>query len=434
MQNMNQTTHYKNLRASSAKIVHQVLEQGQSLSTALPDEQQMLNEKDRALMQEICFGIMRVLPELDFYVQSLMKKPLTGKSRIYHNLLLVGIYQMCYTRIPLHAAINETVSAAVKLGGTKLKGLINGVLREFSRQKDHLQKSYQQQEAQKKHLNHPDWLRNKIKTAYPEQWQTILENNNRRPPMWLRINQQHHTAETYQQLLAQQSIIASLDDNLPCALRLETPLPVTKLPGFSQGWVSVQDLSAQYAAYWLAAQNGESILDLCAAPGGKTAHILEQAPEANVIAVDIDKDRLKRIKENLSRLQLHADIKVGDALNPQQWHNGSQFDRILLDAPCSATGVIRRHPDIKWLRKEADIKVLVDVQYRILNKIWPYLKENGILLYATCSILPEENQQQISRFLVEHTNAILQDEMKQHLPIESGGDGFFYAKIKKIHK
>lgn len=256
--------------------------------------------------------------------------------------------------------------------------------------------------------------------------------------MWLRVNQLHHTREDYLQLMQQVGLEAEPHKIYQDALRLMTPCAVKDLPGFSHGWVTVQDASAQGCVALLDPQNGEQILDLCAAPGGKTTHILEAAPKAQVMAVDIDEQRLQRVKENLQRLQLQAEVRQGDGCQPEQWCGAQQFDRILLDAPCSATGVIRRHPDIKWLRRDSDINELASLQQQILQAIWPHLKSGGVLLYSTCSILPQENSQQITTFLQQHADAKLSETGnvalpgKQNLPHPEDGDGFFYAKLIKI--
>ena len=428
---MNKKLH-SNIRAICAQAIFNVLEDGQSLSTALTLSSHKIAEKDRALVQEICFGVMRVLPELNFYIHTLMSKVLTGKNRVLHYLLLVGIYQILYTRIPEHAAVGETVNAVNDLKKSALKGLVNGVLREFLRQQASLQQKFiQDNKQQTSQTLHPSWLLNRLKQAYPQQWQNIINANNQKPPMWLRVNLNHYSVSEYQQLLAEQQIESEAFADLPCAIRLLSPVNVTKLPYFAEGAVTVQDLSAQYAAYLLAPKNGEQILDMCAAPGGKTTHILEIAPKANLLAVDVDASRAKRIEENLARLKQVAEVKVGDGLTPEKWCSGRQFDRILLDSPCSATGVIRRHPDIKWLRRDSDIAQLTELQHAILTNIWSYLKTDGTLVYATCSILPDENKLQIERFLKENSNAQLVGDMKQFLPTAQGGDGFFYAVLKK---
>ncbi|WP_272525705.1 16S rRNA (cytosine(967)-C(5))-methyltransferase RsmB [Providencia sp. PROV196] len=420
-----------NLRSIAATAIFQVLDNGQSLSTVLPDLQRNINDKDKALLQEICFGVLRYLPKLEWFISQLMEKPLTGKQRTLHYLIMVGIYQLLYTRIPPHAALAETVDGAVALKKPQLKGLINGVLRSFQRQQVQLEERIANNTSQ---YLHPSWLLKRLQTAYPEDWQSIIEANNQRPPMWLRVNSQHHTAAQYLNLLEQSEITAHLHPSHPNAIRLDEPTAVSRLPGFEDGWSTVQDVSAQGCAELLEPQNGESILDLCAAPGGKTTHILELAPRANVIAVDIDEYRLKRVKENLIRLKQHAVVIQGDGTQPEKWAKDQQFDCILLDAPCSATGVIRRHPDIKWLRRDSDINELAQLQAQILEAIWPYLKPGGTLLYATCSIMPEENGKQIQNFLSKHNDASLNDGTDaglQVLPSTNGGDGFFYARLVK---
>ncbi|ENU1228972.1 16S rRNA (cytosine(967)-C(5))-methyltransferase RsmB [Providencia rettgeri] len=420
-----------NLRSIAATAINQVLDNGQSLSTVLPDLQRNINDKDKALLQEICFGVLRYLPKLEWFISQLMEKPLTGKQRTLHYLIMVGIYQLLYTRIPPHAALAETVDGAVALKKPQLKGLINGVLRSFQRQQAQLEERIANNTSQ---YLHPSWLLKRLQTAYPDDWQSIIEANNQRPPMWLRVNSQHHTAAQYLNLLEQSEITAHLPPSHPNAIRLDEPTAVSRLPGFVDGWSTVQDVSAQGCAELLEPQNGENILDLCAAPGGKTTHILELAPKANVIAVDIDEHRLKRVKENLIRLKQHAIVIQGDGTQPEKWAKDQQFDRILLDAPCSATGVIRRHPDIKWLRRDSDINELSQLQAQILEAIWPYLKPGGTLVYATCSIMPEENGKQIQNFLSKHNDASLNDGTDaglQVLPSTNGGDGFFYARLIK---
>jgi 16S rRNA (cytosine967-C5)-methyltransferase len=354
-----------------------------------------------------------------------------------HYLLMVGIYQLVHTRIPAHAALAETVEGAVALKRPQLKGLINGVLRQFQRQQEDL---IQRMENTDSRYLHPSWLLNRIKKAYPEQWEGIIEANNQRPPMWLRVNRIHHSRDEYLTLLQAAGIDAASHPEYADALRLLTPSAVSELPGFADGWVTVQDASAQGSVDLLDPQDGEMILDLCCAPGGKTTHILEAAPKAHVLAVDVDKQRLVRVNENLQRLKLHAEVKQGDGREPQSWAGDRQFDKILLDAPCSATGVIRRHPDIKWLRRDSDIAELAGLQREILDAIWPRLKANGVMVYATCSILPEENSQQIKAFLNDHPEAqlvetgSLENPGRQNLPHAEDGDGFYYAKLIKSAK
>ncbi|RPD93322.1 16S rRNA (cytosine(967)-C(5))-methyltransferase RsmB [Candidatus Pantoea deserta] len=425
-----------NLRSLSAQLIERVIDKGESLSAILPGAQKKLTDKDGALVQEICFGVLRTLPQLEALIGKLMARPLTGKQRVLHYLIMVGLYQLLYTRVPAHAALAETVAGAEVLKRANLKGLLNGVLRQFQRQQAELLAEVDQ--GPQKHL-HPAWLLQRLQQAWPEEWQQIVEANNQRPPMWLRVNRQYHSRDAWLALLNDSERTASAADVAPDALRLDTPAPVGQLPGFADGWVTVQDLSAQRCALLLAPENGEQILDLCAAPGGKTTHILEIAPEAQVMAVDVDAQRLIRVQENLQRLRMQAEVKQGDGRTPQAWCGDRQFDRILLDAPCSATGVIRRHPDIKWLRRDRDIAELATLQRDILEAVWSHLKPGGTLLYATCSVLPEENQAQISAFLSRHADAradILpggKEDGLQVFPTVEGGDGFFYAKLVKAH-
>lgn len=423
-----------NLRSLAAQAVEQVVENGQSLSNVLPPMQNKVSDKDKALLQELCFGVLRTLSQLDWLVSKLMSRPMAGKQRTIHYLIMVGLYQLMHTRIPPHAALAETVEGAVAIKRQQFKGLINGVLRQFQRQQETLLAEFNRQEER---FLHPAWLLQRLRKAWPEQWEAIVEANNQRPPMWLRVNRQHHTRDEWLALLSESGITGFPHPRYPDAVRLETPVSVSVLPGFEKGWVTVQDASAQGCVYLLEPKNGELILDLCAAPGGKTTHILEAAPQAKVLAVDVDPGRIKRVHENLERLNMQAEVKTGDGRYPQQWCGDQQFDRILLDAPCSATGVIRRHPDIKWLRRNSDIRELAQLQSDILDAIWPHLKRGGTLLYATCSIMPEENKQQVAAFLARTPDAELKqtgtptDPGIQNLPAPDEGDGFFYAKLIK---
>jgi 16S rRNA (cytosine967-C5)-methyltransferase len=423
-----------NLRSLAALAIEQVLEQGQSLSNVLPVMQQKVADKDRALLQELSFGVLRTLSQLDWLINKLMARPMTGKQRSVHYLIMVGLYQLLHTRIPPHAALAETVEGAVAIKRPQLKGLINGVLRQFQRNQESLLEEFA---ATENRFLHPAWLVKRIKKAYPKQWQSVLDANNQRPPMWLRVNRNHHTRDEWLTLLEQAGMKGFAHEAYSDAVRLETPAPVFALPGFDEGWVTVQDASAQGCMNYLTPKNGEVILDLCAAPGGKTTHILEVAPAANVLAVDVDEQRLSRVYENLKRLGMKAEVKQGDGRYPSQWCGEKQFDRILLDAPCSATGVIRRHPDIKWLRRDRDIAELAQLQAEILDATWAHLKPGGTLVYATCSILPEENCEQISAFLKRTPDAALHETGNaehpgvQNLPAAEEGDGFFYAKLIK---
>lgn len=346
-------------------------------------------------------------------------------------------------RIPDHAAVSETVAATGALKNRQMKALVNGVLRNFVRASE--SKALKKQEILPASIeyNHPSWFIKKVQQGYPNRWQEILEANQQKPPMWLRVNQQHHTSTEYQSLLATAEIDVNTIEPLSHAIELTRPTDVTKLPGFEQGWISVQDAAAQQAARLLNCQRGDVVLDCCAAPGGKTCHILEQHSDiASMTAIDIEASRLVRVEENLTRLGLKAKVIAADAANSKTWWDGQKFDRILLDAPCSGTGVIRRHPDIKWLRKASDIDALVALQQQILKETWSLLKPGGTLLYVTCSVLPQENSEQIKHFLQNNTDAELltidgNDKAEkeligwQLLPGEKNMDGFYYAKLLK---
>lgn len=431
-----------NIRAIAAQICFSVVDKGRSLAEEIPQNSSRIAAKDKGLLQEICYGVLRYLPELEYTVQQLMDKPLKGKQRSCHFLLLVGIYQLKYMRIPDHAAVSETVAATSSLKAKHFKNLVNAILRSFQR----MQKEQIESEEASNHLpsdaikyNHPSWFIKKVQLAYPEQWQGVLAANQEKPPMWLRVNQSQNTITDYKKALIDAEIAIAAEDPLSGALKLAQATDVNKLPDFSVGAASVQDAAAQQAARLLDCQRGDKVLDSCAAPGGKTCHILELAPDIeSMTALDIDDKRLARVQENLERIGLSAELVAADAADPSTWWQGDQFDRILLDAPCSATGVIRRHPDIKWLRKASDIESLVSLQRDILKKTWSLLKPGGTLLYATCSILPAENSEQIKAFLAKQEDAELIDLPEnqgnigwQILPGEQDMDGFYYAKLRK---
>lgn len=427
-----------NVRAAAAEVIYQVVDQGQSLATALPAAQQGIKPRDHALLQEICYGVLRWLPRLESVTQSLMDKPLKGKQRVFHHLILVGLYQLGYMRIPAHAAVAETVDATKTLKKPQLRGLINAILRNYQRQQEELDQQAMSHDAGK--YGHPGWLLKLLREHYPTQLDAVTAANNTKAPMWLRVNRRHHSRDQYLTLLDGTDIRATVHPQAGDALKLERACDVQLLPGFADGWVSVQDAAAQLAVDYLKPQAGELILDCCAAPGGKTAHILEREPSASVVAIDCDEQRLLRIKDNLQRLQLDAEVLCADARYPQQWWQGSAFDRILLDAPCSATGVIRRHPDIKWLRRADDIAALATLQAEILDAMWQQLKPGGTLVYATCSILPQENREQVKAFLARTPDAVLAEGAdngtadapgRQILPGEEDMDGFYYAVLEK---
>lgn len=427
------------VRTVAALALDEVIRQGRSLSAVLPAWQGKVAPKDRPLLQELCYGVARWFHRLDAIAQRLLQKPFKAKDTDVHALILLGLYQMLHLRVPDHAAVSATVAATGELKKPWARGLVNGVLRNFQRQRDELLAASEDDEVAR--FSHPRWLIEKLRAAYPEQWQAILNANNQHPPMALRVNHSKVKRDEYRQRLTELGIESA---HTPCnedGLILARAVDVESLPGFAAGEVSVQDSAAQLAAELLDAQPGERILDACAAPGGKTAHVLERQPSVQMVALDHDGERLQRLHENLQRLQLSASVITGDAANPAEWWDGQRFDRIMLDAPCSATGVIRRHPDIKLLRRNEDINQLAGLQGSILRALWPLLKPGGVLLYVTCSVLPQENVRQLQSFCREQPGArempltagwgMAQSIGRQILPGEAGMDGFYYARLRK---
>jgi len=427
----------QNPRARAARILAQVTRDGRSLSRATENVSSASGD-DHALIQEMCYGVLREYHRLSAIVTSLLKKPLKEKDADMQALLLLGLYQLIYMRVPDHAAVSETVAATTVLKKGWARGMVNGVLRNFQRQQENL--LAQADTTEESRWSHPQWLINALREAWPADWQAVLTANNQRPPMYLRINTAKISAGDYLQLLEKNGIAANRSKLTKSAIQLEQPQDVTVLPGFAEGWLSVQDEAAQQAAFLMALEPGQRVLDVCAAPGGKTVHMLELA-EVEIVAVDVDAARLQRVEENLQRLGNTARCIAGDARTPKEWWDGQPFDRILLDAPCSATGVIRRHPDIKLLRRESDIKKLVALQAQILDAIWPLLKPGGMLVYATCSVLPEENARQITAFVDRQPDTQINKISvpwgtpamagQQVLPGNNGMDGFYYACLEK---
>jgi 16S rRNA (cytosine967-C5)-methyltransferase len=430
-----------NIRALAARILVDVHVHGVSLTDALLDRLPAVRElQDQGLVQEMCYGVSRWWWHLDAILALLLDKPLKAKDADIKHLMMVGLYQLHYMRVPDHAAVAETVSACLTLKKTWAKNLVNAVLRNYQRRAEQLHAQLKDNPVAE--YSHPQWLLDAIKHAWPQHWQAILQANNARPPMALRVNLLKVQRRDYLNQLALASITAHATAYTDSGVLLEQPLPVTQLPGFQDGLVSVQDGAAQLAATLLQLAPGQRVLDVCAAPGGKTAHILEsQADLQELVAVDIDAERLQKVSDNLQRLGLTANVIAGDAQQPQSWWDGEAFDRILLDAPCSASGVIRRHPDIKQLRKPDDMQRLVENQQHILSAVWPLLKSGGMILYATCSIVPQENEWQIRDFLQSHTDAstvqvpgtwgMALEYGRQILPGQDDMDGFYYACLIK---
>ena len=430
-----------NTRATAARVLTQVFVDGNSLSAALPAVlSNIKNTQDKGLIQEMCYGVMRWYPRLEWVANHLVDRPLKVRDRDVLNLILLGLYQFMFLRIPPHAVVNETVNAVKELGKPWARHMINAVLRTFQRDREQILITLEGNEEAA--TAHPAWLLGMIRKNWPDDWQRIVQANNQRPPMTLRVNLQKIDQTGYLQLLLSNGIDAKVAPFTEYGVELENPVDVNELPGFDQGWVSVQDAAAQLAAPLLDVQPEHKVLDACAAPGGKSAHILELQPKLqDLIALDIDQKRLVRIIDNLQRLHLQARLVCGDATMPEKWWDGTLFDRILLDAPCSASGVIRRHPDIKRLRRPEDVVALVELQRQILNALWPLLKPGGMLLYVTCSILPEENDKQITTFLNHHEDAVENriaagwghgvNVGRQILPGENNMDGFYFVSIYK---
>lgn len=428
-----------NLRLLSARIINEVTE-GRSLSDSLETRLSSLEDtRDQAFVQALCYGVCRYYTRLDIMLSHLLKKPMKAKDSDLHALLLVGLYQLMEMRIPEYAAVTETVNAADKFKKSWGRGLVNAVLREYLRNREALEAKMNDEEES--HYAHPEWWIAAIQKAWSQDWQAILTANNDHPPFALRVNQQRKTRAAYLLELKEKGIEAESIPETENGIILASPINVEALPGFAKGDVSVQDGAAQLAAEILNVKKGMRVLDACAAPGGKLTHILEIAPALTVIAIEKEATRMASIQENLSRLQLKAECHCEDAMDIEKWWDGQLFDRILIDAPCSASGVIRRHPDIKLLREPEDISMLAHEQLSLLQALWPLLKPGGLLVYATCSIFPEENTETLRLFLENNSDAVEEKiQASWGMPCEIGRqilpgmhkmDGFYYARVKK---
>jgi 16S rRNA (cytosine967-C5)-methyltransferase len=430
-----------NPRLAAAKALAAVLNGKASLNSSLPRELDKVEARDRGLTQDLAFGTARWQPRLSALAERLLQKPFKAADADVEALLLVGLYQLLYTRIPAHAAIGETVGCAEKLKKPWAKALLNAVLRRAQRESGEILAELERDPVVR--TAHPRWLQKSLKAFWPEQWEAICAANNAHPPMILRVNRRHQARDLYLQRLVELSIGARPSVFSADGIVLDQACDVRELPGFAEGWVSVQDEAAQLAADLLDLRPGQRVLDACCAPGGKTCHLLEAEPNlAGVVAVDLEAKRLLRVRENLQRLGLDAELIAADARDTQAWWNGQRFQRILLDAPCSATGVIRRHPDIKLTRQPDDIQALAGLQGELLDALWPTLEVGGVLLYATCSTLPTENTEVIGAFLARTSGArelalattagLPQPHGRQLLAQQGGHDGFYYAKLIKI--
>lgn len=427
-------------RLAAARALGSVLAGKASLSGSLPGQLDRVLPRDRALAQDLAFGTARWQPRLALLAERLLQKPFRKADADVEALLLIGLYQLLHTRVPAHAAIDETVAASAGLRKPWAKALLNAVLRRAQRESQAILAELDRDPVL--HTAHPRWLQKALKAFWPEQWQAICEANNSHPPMTLRVNRRQVSRDAYLQHLQEAGLQAMAGHFCEDTVHLQSPCDVTQLPGFEQGWVSVQDEAAQLAAELLELKPGLRVLDACCAPGGKTCHLLEHTDGLQVTAIDLEEKRLQRVRENLQRLQLQAQLAAADARDTAQWWDGQPFQRILLDAPCSATGVIRRHPDIKLTRQAADIPALAQLQGELLDALWPTLEVGGVLLYATCSTLPTENTEVIARFLARTDGAreldipgpfgLEQPHGRQLLATQGGHDGFYYAKLIKV--
>lgn len=427
------------VRATAAQVLAAVM-RGETLDRALESQIDRLPHRDQPLCREICFGTLRQYPRLNALLAQLLAKPIRAKDSDIKALALAGLYQLSAMRIPAHAAVSATVDAATLLRKRQTSGLLNAVLRRFQREEATLLEALCDAEI----AAHPLWLWEALEQHWPAQREQITQANNSHPPMTLRVNLSRIDRESYLAQLEKAGIAAKAGKLSDAAITLEQPVDVAALPGFSDGLCSVQDEGAQVAARLLAPQPGERILDACAAPGGKSCHILEQQPlPGSFTAMDISAERLVRVQENLERLGLQAKLLVGDgAQPPQTLAQEAPFDAILLDVPCSATGVIRRHPDIKLLRRADDAQGFAQQQRALLDGLWPLLAPGGRLLYVTCSILPEENSHVVAAFLKKQTDAREESLVlhgahacahgQQLLPVPEGSDGLYFALLRKV--
>lgn len=407
----------------------------------LPEALAMCPEQDRALLRQLCYGTLRDFYRLDAIAGALLKRPFQLKDLDLHALLLIGLYQLRSLRTPAHAAVSETVDGTRELNKEWAGKLLNAVLRRYQREHETIETALEQDERFR--WNHPLWMIDKLRHNWPDHWQAILSANDVQGPMTLRVNKRLLTTEGALEKLTDNGLPAERSPFAHDAITLPEAVDTTRIPGFDQGMFSVQDEAAQLACELLDLRPGQRLLDACAAPGGKLCHLLESAPSlAEVVAVEMEPSRLERVRDNLERLKLSHEciLHLGDA-GARDWWNGVPFDRILIDAPCSGTGVIRRNPDIKLLRRNEDILGLANLQMNLLENLWGLLAEGGRLVYATCSIFPQENERIIERFVKLHADArvmpvplgcgVERPYGRQLFPIKGGHDGFYYAILTK---
>ncbi len=426
-----------NSRAAAAQAVHQVVYQGRQLNRTLDRTLIGWDADDRRLITEMVKGVVRWFWRLEHYANLLLEKSMRRKDRDIFSLLLVGLYQLEFMRIPQHASVSETVNATAQMGKPWARGLTNAIMRKFVRTRSQLDSVCLNEVSR---FSHPGWLIDLIRKQWPDDWQNILEANNCRAQITLRVNVQKADPAEYLAQLKSVGIAAQLDPGSPVGIRLNERVNLETLPGIGEGVISVQSTASQLAALSLDLAPGQRVLDACSAPGGKLLHLLEIVPQLDeIVAVDIDEARTGEIVDNLKRAGLSARVLTADASQPADWWDGELFDRILVDAPCSATGVINKHPDIKHHRTPRDIEQGVDRQARLLKALLPLLKGNGKLLYTTCSILAQENDSQIEnilRSLANYRCEALSPSLgnstqfgRQRLQDTTGGEGFYYARV-----
>ncbi len=428
-----------NMRLVAIRILTAVVRDGKSLGELLPVARENLESREAALLQELTFGVCRWSFRLQLLLGELQKKPLRNKDTDVKVLLWLALYEIVFMRTPDYAVVNSYTGITRKLGKQWAKGLTNGTLREFLRRREIIENKAQVSDEGK--YSSPEWIISSIQADWPQQVAAIFEACNRRAPLVIRVNARQSTRQDYLERLRHESLDARMAELGKSSIVLDNSPGVASLPGFAEGHLAVQDSGAQLAAELVDPQAGERILDACAAPGGKTCHMLEMQPELDVVALDADQSRLNRVTENLRRLQLSASCICADATDASSWWDGRLFDAILLDAPCSALGVLRRHPDIRLLRRKSDIQSLVSAQKNLLDELWQILKPGGRLIYATCSVLKKENEQQVGEFIKRTDNVTEQKIMakwgydcsygRQILPGQHEADGFYYAILIK---
>jgi 16S rRNA (cytosine967-C5)-methyltransferase len=434
-------------RAAAAKVVDGVLTGGRSFDRALREVvDESLPPRELSQVRALALGALRWHNRHIYIINELLERPLRARDSVLEALLSVGLFQLIHPRQPDYAAVSATVAATRRLNRARAAGFINAALRRFQREQESLVAAAMNTDEGR--FVHPQWLIDCLRRDWPVHWQAIVDAALAHPPFWVRVNAQRVRRDEYALRLNDEVDMGTT--TLPGfrdALRLDRSIDVNELPGFSDGLVSVQDAAAQLAADLVAPEPGMRVLDACAAPGGKAGHLLERCDgQLDLVAVDHDAERNRMLEENLVRLGYKARIETGDARQPDDWSRGESFDRILIDVPCSATGVIRRHPDIKFLRRAEDIPDFADRQRALLEKLWPLLKPRGRLLYATCSVLRIENASVICEFLKGHSDAreirpLRGDVLKiinesedpgyQLLPGSADTDGFYYALMER---